>query len=395
MVKTTQSPITPILGSIDDLEAIYKANISKSSSKNQNYILVIKFLLCYKGIPDTFSSYRRELEKLMLWLIFIRKCSVLKLTTKDAEDFIIFCQNPPKKWITDKVYKRFIKPKGTNTSVANPKWRPFVSKTPSKYEPSSAVIRSLFAILGSFFSYLVNEDYIEKNPVSMIRQKGKFLVKKDQQIVRKLTDKQKIYVIDAVKKLAKSDPESHERSLFIIKCLLSMYLRISELTKTYRYNPKMNDFHKDSDGNWWFFTIGKRNKERYVTVSDEMLASLKRYRTFLGLTPLPLSDDETPLITPLRGRGNISSTRQIRRIVQLCFDTACNELMRKGFTEESIELKNATVHWLRHTGISQDVKTRPLAHVQADAGHDNISTTGRYIDVLMKERHKSGKDKII
>lgn len=53
----------------------------------------------------------------------------------------------------------------------------------------------------------------------------------------------------------------------------------------------------------------------------------------------------------------------------------------------------ATVHWLRHTGISDDVKIRPKEHVRDDAGHSSSAITDRYIDIELRERHKSAKAK--
>lgn len=55
----------------------------------------------------------------------------------------------------------------------------------------------------------------------------------------------------------------------------------------------------------------------------------------------------------------------------------------------------ATVHWLRHTGISDDVKHRPREHVRDDAGHGSGAITDKYIDVDLKERHHSAKNKVI
>ena len=49
----------------------------------------------------------------------------------------------------------------------------------------------------------------------------------------------------------------HERLLFIMNMLYSLYLRISELTVTYRSEPQMRDFYKDHDGGWWFRKIGR------------------------------------------------------------------------------------------------------------------------------------------
>ena len=71
------------------------------------------------------------------------------------------------------------------------------------------------------------------------------------------------------------------------------------------------------------------------------------------------------------------------------------KLKELGENEEANQLGAATVHWLRHTGISEDVKFRPREHVRDDAGHGSSAITDRYIDVQMKERHESARKKII
>ena len=174
-----------------------------------------------------------------------------------------------------------------------------------------------------------------------------------------------------------------------------MYLRISELVADERSAPVMGDFQKDQDGNWWLRVVGKGNKARMVTVSDDMLKTLRRYRTHLGLPPLPYVGEQTPLVAKLRGRGPVTSTRQIRYMVQACFDRALDRMKSNGLEEEARELRVATVHWLRHTGISEDVKFRPKEHVREDAGHASMATTDRYIDTEMRERHASARHKKI
>ena len=49
----------------------------------------------------------------------------------------------------------------------------------------------------------------------------------------------------------------------------------------------MGHFQMDQEGNWWFLTVGKGNKEREISVSDAMLEALKRYRLSRGLPALP------------------------------------------------------------------------------------------------------------
>jgi hypothetical protein len=63
--------------------------------------------------------------------------------------------------------------------------------------------------------------------------------------------------------------------------------------------------------------------------------------------------------------------------------------------EDADALMAATVHWLRHTGISEDVKHRPREHVRDDAGHSSSAITDRYIDIELRARHASAKKKII
>ena len=61
--------------------------------------------------------------------------------------------------------------------------------------------------------------------------------------------------------------------------------------------------------------------------------------------------------------------------------------------EEANNLRVATVHWLRHMGIYEDVKQRPREHVCHDAGHGSSAITDRYIDIELKERARSAKNK--
>ncbi|MBF0510800.1 MAG: tyrosine-type recombinase/integrase [Candidatus Omnitrophica bacterium] len=389
--------IIPLFNSVERLEAQLKlGKESGDYSKDLEFYMTVEFLLSYKGSKDTVASYRRELEKLLLWSRMIFKKPIKSITRSDIEEFIEFCKKPPLSWIGLEVADRFIQQNGKE--IPNPKWRPFVNKTGNVYKLSDSGVRALFAVLNSYFGFLIQQEYIFVNPVALIRQKKRFL-RTTQELprIRRISNVAKEYLIAEAERMAQENPHIHERTLFIIKALLAMYLRISELTENDRWQPKMNDFHKDTDGRWWFYTIGKGNKEGEISVSDQMLDALKRYRTHLGLSPLPSIDDDSPLIFKYRkGHGGITSTRQIRGIVQECFDRTVNILLKEGKEEDAHELRHATVHWLRHTGISEDIKSgRPREHVRDDARHSSSVITDRYIDVSKAERHDSAKDKKI
>lgn len=386
--------------------------------KNQDHVILpearfhtdfyhsLQFLKSYCGSLGTFNSYRREVERLLQWAWLIKKKLVKELKRDDIEQFVKFCQNPPDSWISVKKVPRYLEQEGLRQP--NPAWRPFVatvSKTEfsagkrpdiSHFGLSQGAIQEIFAILSTYFNFLIAEEYLIANPVALIRQKSKYIRKRQQNApVRRLSVLQWQAVLAAAEQLADENPEKHERTRFILSILFGMYLRISELSASERWIPTMNDFAKDSHGNWWFTTIGKGNKERQVAVSDAMLASLTRWRLFLGLSPLPSVADNSPLIPKLRGNGPMSDTAPIRRLVQQCFDRAALQLRIDNQLEEAQHLSCATVHWLRHTGISEDVKIRPREHVRDDAGHSSSATTDRYIDIEKQARHRSAKDKAI
>ncbi|MCG8415863.1 MAG: site-specific integrase [Pseudomonadales bacterium] len=352
-----------------------------------------EFIYSYRGSPDTFSTYRREIEHFLHWCWLVAKKSLNQIVREDIEDYVEFTRAPPKTWIGAKNVARYLDKEGLR--IPNEQWRPYVSAG-GEYVPSQSAIQSLFSVLSSFFNFLIQENQLSANPVSQMRQKSKFLRKQQSQgKIRRLSPLQWEFVMDAAETLAAEQPQVHERTLFIMNALFAMYLRISELVETSRWQPQMGHFQLDQEGNWWFTTVGKGNKEREISVSDAMLASLKRYRLSRGLAALPSPGEAAPLIHKTRGKGGITSTRQIRGIVQTCFDAAADKMRKEGFDEEAERLGDATVHWLRHTGISEDVKHRPREHVRDDAGHGSSAITDRYIDVERAERHASARHKQI
>lgn len=405
MHEKTLTPL-PLFDSLEYITEEKDLSYLHNSYDVMDIKMAVSFLKAYRGSQGTFNSYRREIERLIHWAALIEKKSLKMIKREAIESFMEFCQKPPKHWIGTTKPPRFILKDGLR--VPNPTWRPFiatVSKSERRkgaepeikqFELSQGSMRELFAILGSFYNYLLQEEYAHINPVAIIRQKSKFIRRtQSKPKIRRLSELQWQYVIQRTQTLADENPEKHERTLFIMSALYSMYLRISELTANKRWTPKMSDFARDHDENWWFTTIGKGNKERQIAVSEAMLAALKRWRKHLNLSPVPSTADNSPLIPKTKGTGPIASTNYIRNIVQYAFDQGIQQLTQDGFEEEAEMLNAATVHWLRHTGISDDVKIRPREHVRDDAGHSSSAITDKYIDIELRERHRSARKKTI
>jgi site-specific recombinase XerD len=403
-MKNIISPL-PLFDTID-----YFADQNDFSYLNNQYHLedihiTIAFLKSYNGSRGTFDSYRREVERLLHWCALVVNKTLKELKREHLEAYIKFCQDPPQSWIGKSKPTKFKIINGER--VPNPLWRPFIvtvskidrvhGKKPriNQFELSNDSMKELFAILSSFYTYLLQDEYVDINPIALVRQRSKFIRKRQgKPKVRRLSELQWQYVIKTAQDLADAAPNTHERTLFILSALYSMYLRISELTATDRWIPIMNHFYKDNEGHWWFTTVGKGNKERQIAVSHAMLKALKRWRKHLGLPSLPSPADNTPLLPKSNGSA-IKSTNLIRNIVQFCFNKAVEQLNRDGFFDDAESLPAATVHWLRHTGISDDVKIRPREHVRDDAGHGSSAITDQYIDIELRARHESARKKPI
>lgn len=395
----------PFIDHIEEIRHLDFTSLNLPSFAAQDFPAVIDFLKQYAGNKATFESYRREIERLIQWAWRIEQKSLFTLKRQDIENYLNFCLKPPKSWIGTQRVSRFITDQSERK--INPKWRPFVANVSkqdhkkgilpdkTRYQLSQKAIQEIFTGLSSFYSYLVLEEKIAVNPITLIKQKSKYLQKRQHQNpVMRLSERQWQFCLETANNLAALNP-LHERTLFIISALYLLYLRISELVASERWRPQMGHFYQDSHGYWWFKTVGKGNKLRNIAVSDDMLKALKRYRQSIQLSGLPFANEQTPLLSKERGTGAMTSTRHIRRIVQVCFDETIIQLKKNHFLADADALEIATVHWLRHTGISDDInkRGRPVAHVRDDAGHSSSAITDRYNDIELKERHRSAKNK--
>ncbi len=356
----------------------------------KDYQISSQFIYTYRGSRETFRQYRKTLEQLLAWTWLVNRKSLRGTRRQDVEKFMEFCANPPKAWVGETRQVRFRNEGGAR--VPNPRWRPYCAAR-AEYLAGTGTLKTCFNTLGSFFSFLVEEGYILRNPVTRMRQKSKF-IKAEQKTPppRILSGEQWHFLLDAAEEMANFDPENHERTLFVLSAMFCMYLRISEFAISDRWQPTMGHFHRDSRGRWWFRTVGKGNKERIVSVSDDMLKALKRYRRYRRLTPLPLPGENAALVHGKSKTGALSTGR-IRQLCKDVFMRAAWNMRAQGKAEGAEILKIASPHWLRHTGISFDVPHRPIHHIRDDAGHSSIRTTNRYIDAAPAERHGSARRK--
>ncbi|MDG2348990.1 MAG: site-specific integrase [Gammaproteobacteria bacterium] len=356
-----------------------------SQAAKDEYKHIFNFLTAYTGSPDTFNAYRREVERFFHWAWLIHEKGIFGCDRLSIQAYLKFVRNPPESWRSNVMVPRFVNDNGLR--VPNDKWRPFLNKT-----LSDKSLQALVASLSTMYAYLVQEGCIGRNPVLMLRQKKQYIQNAPvTRVTRKLTAKQWSKVIEVIQKACVKD-DKYERHLFLLSMFYLLGLRISEVSQTDRRLPMMTDFIKDAHDCYWYTTVGKGNKYREIAVSDVMLDMLIRFRRWLRLDDYPVPGENIPLCPKFKGSGGLG-IRQVRNIIQHCFDMAIVELEAMGDHDEAKALSQATVHWLRHTSISADVQYRPREHVRDDAGHDNVTITDRYIDVDQQARHDSARKK--
>ncbi|CCQ10575.1 Site-specific recombinase, phage integrase family [Pseudoalteromonas luteoviolacea B = ATCC 29581] len=350
-------------------------------------LFIFRFLSVYgRKSEGTFNRFRNEIERFSLWAWLYTGQSVFFLKREDIEAYTDFVIEPKDSWCSSSVQWRFKEENGRR--IVNGNWRPFIKKD---IQASQQTLSAMFTALNVFYKFAILEEQTFTNFVPVVKKNSPYLVVQSQiNTPDTLSNLQWEYVFNVTKEKCAEEP-AFERNLFILACLKGLYLRVSELSERAHWSPVMSHFWQDSDGFWFFRVMGKGNKLRDVTLSEEVVTYLKRYRLYRGLSVLPRVDEPYPVIHKLRGKGGMT-VRQLRRLVQDSFDLAQLTLLEDGFVEEAEQLSAATTHWLRHTGATHDAHTRPLKHLSEDLGHAKIATTDQiYIQTNIKERAISGQ----
>ncbi len=371
--------------------------------------MLLNFWRENSGSPQTFKSYRAEIEKFLFWAWHVKAIEVREIDKILMRDYLAFIRCPYQEYIGKPTNSRFKFSPGKVARVPNENWRPFVNANHNKevgenaYSFSSRSISLSLSVLSRFLDHLIDKDYCERNPAAALQRRKEFKhsEQNDAEEIRYFSPEQWSYIL---KVLPHGDSLSYEeaRKRFLIIAMYSLYTRISEFSARPAHTPLMSDFKMLSQHNAYVFRIpiSKGYKGRSVTVSDDLKTEFKKYRQALGLTPLPSLNDAMPLFPKVKGTSIVASglgVKQISNIINGVINDASMLSQSEGLEEQASVLRSATPHWFRHTGISHDINFngRSLTDVRDDAGHKSIETTSKYLHTSIKERYASTKHKTI
>lgn len=330
---------------------------------------VMTWLREFEDSPNTFTNYRKEARRLLLWSEQCRGKTLRTLSRDDMLDYQRFLARPmpEERWI------------GPPRPYDDPRWKPF--NGPLK--PSS--IRQSLVILGALFQYLYDAGYLNANPLALARRSKRLLVD-DRALERYLEQDVWDGVVDTLEQMPQDTPRDiahYQRSRWLFHLLYLSGARRSEVARAV-----MGDIHL-RNGLWWWRVLGKGNKVGDIPVSDPLLAALKQYRSSLGLTPLPLPGEASPLVCRVTGAGQYRclSDKAIYLIVKQIFALAAARI-RGTSPYLADKLDAASTHWLRHTSASHQLDAGiPLLVVSQNLRHSNIQTTRKYLHTEDDSRH--------
>lgn len=177
------------------------------------------------------------------------------------------------------------------------------------------------------------------------------------------------------------DQQRYERARWTLRFLYETALRVSEAAQACESDLLLRR------GRWWLRVTGKGGVEGDVPISDALMADLARYRTFHGLSAVPASDSQRPLILGIAGRASPLTATAVYLIVKDALGRVADGLASTD-PAQAARLQQASTHWLRHTAATHQAEAgNPIHHIQRNLRHSSIATTSIYLHAEDDARH--------
>lgn len=220
------------------------------------------------------------------------------------------------------------------------------------------ILQARWSSLNNFFDWLVKKKYIDVNPIQLVERPKN----NTQHQVTYLTKTQ----INKLLKATDSNPSEAMaiRDRTIISLALATALRVSALVNI---NIEDIDFNNNVIN-----VIEKRQKVRTIPFGEQTKKMLKEW---IDVRHESFSDVDTDALFVSQKKGRISVD-------------SVGDLLAKYCDEANIQ--RITPHKLRATAACMLAKNDiPIKAIAKQLGHNNITTTMRYIDVFNEDMEKT------
>ncbi|CAN7757037.1 site-specific integrase [Acidovorax sp. LjRoot66] len=365
------------------------------------------FKLIERRSPATQASYRRAIERLVMWAVHEKNTALSSLSSMDLLEFRDFLVKPPEHWMNSNTGKR------RNDGGA---WRPL--RGPLK----QGSLNLTFAAISSMYSAWRTSNYLSANPAEGIPT-GPGREEATLDTSRSLSEQDMELVATTFQQLP--DGPGKRRLAAVLQLLETSGLRRAELEGA-RWGAlsRARVDGRESD-HWVLAVVGKGNKKREVPIHVDAMRALEAHRqdrrALLASGVLKrygnVPDSELPLIGVLDERrsikrgeapgaaagggagrqdvppggavaeagvcGELSAPAiyaELKRFFALCGQTSRD-------TDQQARFSKASTHWMRHTfaHLLLRVTGKNLAIVQKVLGHSSMATTAIYVQADQKD----------
>ncbi len=377
------------------------------------------YLNRYRDRPPTLRAYTRELERLVLWLVVVRRVALSSMTVEDCEAYKDFLKKPD---------SSFVGPKRPRSSG---RWRPFTHEGLSADSQAYAVraIRAAFA-------WLTTVRYLAGNPWSAVSDPATISREVDVQVERALSADLWTLVRgeldarcegEALGGLTPSEEEARQwrtaraaillmgdsgvrrdeaanarrenLSVAIVTPLIPAKTSAKRLTQSSMKVTQSDVAPTQRSSTVWALTVvGKRRKQRTVPVSSATVAALRAHWADRGkdfdapvvaaplIAPVVINGTDASLAKHGGGMDGDSeapySADALARLVRVAVRGIAGDLLREGALSHDAHAKllATSAHAFRHTfGTRSVARDMPIDVVQRILGHASLQTTSIYV----------------
>ncbi|MFP4183830.1 MAG: tyrosine-type recombinase/integrase [Halorhodospira sp.] len=308
---------------------------------------VALYLARHRRNRHTAQSYRKEVERFLLWLGLERGRAVSEAHPEDITLYDDLLRHPQRwgHWYAD-----------TRRPRSDPQWRPFHGVLSAKARHYA------LAVVSRLYNWLIEQGYLRLNPVkasaaeiespSKLARQERYL---NAQLWQILIQGIETMPVRTVRQRAR-----YERVRWVIRALYTLLARASEFADSTQ--GAIYAVERPEGRQWWWTVRGKHRRRHdppdHVPLPHALVEDLARYRQHLGLSPYPSPGEMTPMIVslyPQRDGWQPVTRRTVYRIVKDAGEHAAQQLEAKGDHQRAELLRRASTHWLRHTGITHRV----------------------------------------
>ncbi|WP_315967993.1 tyrosine-type recombinase/integrase [Acidovorax bellezanensis] len=340
----------------------------------------------------TQDSYRRAVERLILWALVERQTPLASLATEDFIAFKAFLRAPPAHWCQK-----------APVTKGSPDWRPLRGPL------GDLSIQQTMSAIATMYRDWHASGYLDANAVASVRGSKRRDMQMD--VMRSFSNEALQAIRATLQDMADGPVKRRLRAAILL--LQTAGLRRAEaVNMSWGHIERVRLDNNESDI-WALKFSGKGQRERMVPLKPETLQALEaHYQDRLALiasgqlssyADIPKSD--CPLLGILEERlamghpgtvGDLASNARREANATGALSAARLHGVLKGFFRQvqeqpgaaQTDFLKASAHWLRHTFAHQSLRAsgKDLAVVQQLLGHADISTTGIYVKADMASR---------